>query len=76
MPYVQTWVPAPRDESIKVYESDPGQPSYQCQYCKGWIKGEPNRFREDSLAPLAGRKGTVLHCIRCGEEINFFGMYS
>ena len=71
MPYVQTWVPAPKDESIVIHETDPGKPSYHCPYCKGWIKGKANRFEEDSLAPLAGRKGTVLHCLRCGEEIDF-----
>jgi hypothetical protein len=77
MPYVQIWVPAPKDESLVVHATKliSGE-SYHCQFCGGWIDGEPNRFEEDSLAPLAGRKGTVLHCIRCGYEIDFFGMQS
>lgn len=76
MPFIQVWVPAPINLFLPVHETDPGKPSYHCPYCVGWIKGEPNRFEEDSLAPLAGRKGTVLHCIRCGVEIDFFGMQS
>jgi len=76
MPYTQIWIPAPTDKSLIVYKTDPGELSYYCKYCKGWIKGEPNRYQEDTLAPLAGRKGAVEHCIRCGNEINFFGMRS
>ena len=66
------------DSNGKVQYSRSGQPSryHYCQYCKGWIMGEPNRYKENTLAPLAGRKGTVEHCIRCGGEINFFGMRS
>ena len=76
MPYKTVWIPAPKDESLPVFEEELEEPSYHCHYCKGWIKGEPNRFEEDTLAPLAGRKGTVLHCIRCGAEIDFFGVRS
>ncbi len=77
MPYQTVWVPAPKDESLVVHQTKlMNSPSYYCPFCNGWIDGEPNRFEEDTLAPLAGRKGTALHCIRCGEEIDFFGMYS
>lgn len=77
MPYRQVWVPAPVDESIPVLETQPSQsPSYHCRYCNGWIMGKCNKYKEDSIGPLSGRKGTASHCIRCGTEIDFFGMYS
>jgi hypothetical protein len=79
MPFKLVWVPAPKDESLPVFEEEPSKeegPSYHCRYCNGWIKGEPNRFKENTIGPLSGRKGTALHCIRCGNEIDFFGMHS
>lgn len=79
MPYRMMWVPAPQDTSIPVLKEKPDKsegPSYHCPFCKGWIKGTCNSFQEDTLAPCAGRKGTVIHCIRCGVEVDFFGMCS
>lgn len=76
MPFETHWIPAPEDESIPVYKERPKGPSYHCQYCDGWIDGRANRFQEDTLAPLAGRRGTAEHCRRCGREISFFGMRS
>lgn len=50
---------------------------YFCEReCKGWIEGRPNRFTENTLAPLSGRQGEVYYCRRCGEEIAFFGIVS
>lgn len=49
---------------------------YHCHWCKGWIKGRPNEYREDTIGPLSGRRGTAFYCIRCGNEIGFSGMVS
>jgi hypothetical protein len=76
MPYKKVWIPAPKDRSLPLFETKLEDPSYYCRYCRGWIKGKPNRFEIDTIALLSGRKGTVLHCIRCGAEIDFFGIYS
>jgi hypothetical protein len=76
MPYKMIWVPAPTDDSLVVHQEKPDGVCYECRYCGGWIEGRPNRFQEDTFAPLARRRGTVEHCRRCGEEINFFGVMS
>ena len=76
MPYIRQWIPAPVDESLVVYKEKPESQCYECRYCGGWIAGRPNRYHEDTIAPLAGRRGTVEHCQRCGAEIGFFGMMS
>lgn len=49
-----------------------------CHWCKGWIAGEPNWRKINTLEPefLAGRKGVEYHCQRCGQPIAFFGMVS
>ncbi len=55
------------------------QKYYYCEYdCKGWIEGEPNCYRENTLEPehLAGRQGEAYYCRRCGREIAFSGMVS
>lgn len=77
MPYRMQWVPAPTDENLVVHEEKPQGVYHKCFACGGWIEGRANRFQEDSIGgPLSGRKGTVEHCRRCGQEINFFGMRS
>lgn len=76
MPYEATWFPAPVDESLVVHLETVSGACYKCRYCGGWIEGQPNQYEEDTLAPLAGRRGTVKHCRRCGREIGFFGMVS
>ena len=52
-----------------------GEEYYHCQHCGGWIKGRAIAHREDTSGPLCGRQGTAYICIRCGREINFFGVY-
>lgn len=47
---------------------------YKCPYCKGWIKGQPYEAREDSAGLLAGRRGVMTSCIRCGSELGFEGV--
>ena len=77
MPYRAVWFPAPKDESLVVSkEKLPEKPCYKCHYCDGWIDGRPYRYKEDTLAPLAGRRGTASHCRRCGQEIGFSGAIS
>jgi hypothetical protein len=49
---------------------------YYCKRCGGWIKGKPNSYKVDTLAPLSGRRGTEYYCRRCGEEIGFTGVMS
>ena len=46
---------------------------HYCPKCGGWIEGHANQFREDTLGPLCGRRGTTYHCRRCGYEIGFTG---
>lgn len=55
---------------------NPFRTMYFCRKCEGWIEGHPNSYREDTMAPLSGRRGTAYHCRRCGEEIAFTGMVS
>lgn len=74
MPFEQRWVPAPKDETLLVFKVKPVGIYYECKYCGGWIEGSTNRYREDTLSILAGRRGTVEYCRRCGQEINFFGV--
>ena len=76
MPYQMTWVPAPKDENLVVHKEKLKVPCYECRFCGGWIEGSPSEYREDSIGPLSGRRGTARHCCRCGSEISFFGMYS
>ena len=65
------------NEGKFVYGNDGKRISYYyCEWCEGWILGHPNRYKEDTLAPLAGRRGTVESCIKCGNEIDFFGVVS
>jgi ribosomal protein L40E len=62
-----------------VLEADARNPyrvMYFCRKCEGWIEGRPNAYREDTMAPLSGRRGTAYHCRRCGTEIAFSGMVS
>lgn len=47
-----------------------------CPICKGWVEGEPDERREDTIGPLCGRRGIVASCRRCGWEIDFNGMVS
>lgn len=49
---------------------------YNCRHCKGWIEGDPYQYKESSLGPLCGRRGTTSACIRCGKEIAFSGLVS
>ena len=51
---------------------------YFCPRCPGWVPGYPGSYDEDTFAPhqLAGRRGTVTYCLRCGEEIAFLGLVS
>ncbi len=74
MPFVSTWVPAPKNMSLTIHEERPGLMAYECRHCGGWIEGSPNSYRENTLAPLAGRKGRAEYCNRCGSEISFFGI--
>ncbi len=76
MPFGVHWTPAPQDMSLPVHKEEPKGPSHHCKYCGGWIDGRSNSYRENTIAPLAGRRGTAEHCRRCGKEISFFGMYS
>ena len=52
--------------------------AYFCRHCNGWIVGLPHDFQENTMVPeqLAGRRGTVTYCRRCGEEIAFVGCWS
>jgi hypothetical protein len=57
--------------------NEAGQVFYECCFCKGWIEGSPNEYRQNTLSGrLSGRKGIAYHCIRCGNEIHFEGMLS
>lgn len=76
MPYRMQWTPAPKDESLIVHKEKPEGRSYKCRYCDGWIEGQPNRYKIDTLALLAGRRGTEEYCRRCGQKIRFFGVIS
>ena len=76
MPFELRWIPAPKDESLIVHKEKLSGPCHECRYCGGWIEGIANSYHENTLAPLAGRKGTVEYCRRCGREISFFGMRS
>lgn len=81
MPYRMTWVPgcdaqAPTDESLVMHKERPPGVFHYCAQCDGWIDGRANRFREDTLGPLSGRRGTAEHCLRCGHCIGFFGEVS
>lgn len=51
---------------------------YHCHWCDGWIQGEPNEFKVNTLESehLAGRRGIEYYCCRCGREIGFSGMMS
>lgn len=50
---------------------------YYCnRECQGWIEGHPRTYQENTLAPLAGRKGHADYCIRCGQEVAFMGVIS
>lgn len=49
---------------------------YFCPECDGWIEGHAIEKKEDTLAPLAGRRGTVSYCRRCAKQIAFFGVVS
>ena len=44
--------------------------------CGGWIAGEVEMNREDSMSILSGRRGIVYNCRRCGKELHFFGSVS
>ena len=52
------------------------QGGYFCPVCNGWIPCDPYRHEVNTLAPLAGRKGTEFYCRRCGGEIGFSGVMS
>jgi hypothetical protein len=67
-------VPPIENKTLELFETDPGHPSYYCPHCKGWVKGEAGFYQEDSFSILAGRRGTVESCMRCGNEIGFFGV--
>lgn len=49
---------------------------FHCPRCGGWIEGHPIERRENTLAPLSGRKGISTLCSRCGWELAFSGMVS
>lgn len=49
---------------------------YFCKQCTGYIMGEPEQEREDTIGPLAGRCGTSYRCKRCGYELGFNGYMS
>jgi len=53
-----------------------GKQYYYCRYCEGWIEGQMSYSREDTIGPLCGRRGEARGCIRCQNELEFFGMYS
>jgi len=53
-----------------------GERYYYCRYCEGWIEGQMSYRREDTIGPLCGRRGEARGCIRCNNELEFFGMYS
>lgn len=76
--------PALPDGGIEVKPDDWGlgaiiaglKPYHRCPRCKGYIEGHPVERREDSLAPLSGRRGVSSHCRRCDRELHFSGMVS
>ena len=87
MPY--GWVPASFDPRLELLKEPPvgaicdfknayldDKQWHKCPMCKGWIEGAPNEYREDTIGPLCGRRGTTSHCRRCGWEIGFSGMMS
>ena len=76
MPYKMVWVPPEKNENIPVYQERPAGPAYHCHHCKGWIKGMESTSEIDTMTFMAGRRGTVFYCIRCGEETDFLGVIS
>ncbi len=50
-----------------------GKGYYYCRFCKGWVEGEPNEYKVNTLGLLSGRQGTEYCCRRCGNEIDFVG---
>lgn len=89
MPWINVWVPPNSNNALPVLKDLPEnaklyggratvdrKPYYKCTYCDGWIEGSPDSKQENTLGPLCGRCGTVLSCIRCGQEIDFFGVIS
>lgn len=59
---------------------------FMLYYCKGnvlqdlpgcgWVEGTPNDYKINTLAPLAGRRGTEYYCAKCGAKIGFIGVIS
>lgn len=72
------WLHPQKNPNLPVYPSQPtdNRPYYHCPVCKGWIPGYPDTDEIDTISPLAGRRGTVELCRRCGEEIGFTGEVS
>ena len=52
--------------------------AYYCTYCGGWVEGQVEESYEDTLGrySMAGRKGIVFGCKRCGRELGFVGVIS
>ncbi len=59
----------------RIYAEDGSGFYYKCPYdsCDGWIHGDPIMDFEDTLGPLAGRRGHSYRCRRCRREIAFDG---
>lgn len=53
-----------------------GKGYYFCRYCDGWIEGKEEWESENSLGPLCGRVGNSISCIRCHNELEFWGAIS
>ena len=51
---------------------------YFCSHCGGWIEGEANFKRENTLdsGHLSGRNGLAWYCRRCGLNFAFYGTVS
>jgi hypothetical protein len=48
-----------------------------CGKCGGWISGHPLCQTDDDRENFHdGRRGRVLRCRRCGEELSFFGVFN
>jgi hypothetical protein len=48
-----------------------------CSKCAGWIAGHPLCQTDDDRENFRdGRRGRVLRCRRCGEELSFFGVFN
>lgn len=75
MPFEMRWIPAPINKSLIAHKEKPEDLSYECQYCDGWIEGQPSHHKIDTLYfSFAGGRGTEEYCQRCGEKIGFFGI--